>query len=138
MVFQTPQEHEDRATYSASDTAHVLDGALELLVTSMEKDPFILKDAMLFGMGVGGDGSLKLIDRSTNVHELLGTLANRQEAVKHKSIMVVVRECGAQNDTRTGEQAPFRMAIFASIYAGAVIDFVRDDVPIEEELHVAT
>lgn len=138
MVFQTPQQHEDIATYSASAATHVLDGALELLVTSMAKDPFILKDAMLFGMGVGQKDSLKLIDRSTNVHEMLGTPTNRQEAEKHRSIMVVVRECGAQNDTRTGEQVPFRMAIFASIYASTVIDFIRDGVPIEEELHVAT
>jgi hypothetical protein len=132
MVFQTPQQHEDIATYSASDAVHVLDGALELLVASMAKDPFTLKDAVLFGMGVSGDGSLELIDRSTNVHELLGELTNKQEAEKHNSIMVVVRECGKQNDDHTGEQAPFRMAVFASRYASAVIDFVREDVPIEE------
>lgn len=132
MVFQTPQQHADRATYSANDTVHVLDGALELLAASMAKDPFILKDAILFGMGVEGDGSLKLIDRSENVHEMLDTPTNRREAAKYDSIMVVVRERGEQNDTSTGEQAPFRMAVFASRYASAVVDFVRDDVPIQE------
>jgi hypothetical protein len=132
MVFQTPQQHEDIATYSASDAVHVLDGALELLVASIVKDPFTLKDAVLFGMGIGGAGSLELIDRSTNVHELLGKLTNKQEAEKHNSIMLVVRECGEQTDVHTGERAPFRMAVFASRYASAVIDFVRDDVPVEE------
>lgn len=129
MVFQTTQQNDNRDPDSASDTAHVLDGALELLVASVVKDPFILKDAILFG--IGGDGSLKLIDRSENVHELLGRPANRQEAYKHNAIMVVVRECGEQSDIHTGEQAPFRMAVFASRSASAVIDFVRDDVPIE-------
>jgi hypothetical protein len=131
MVFQTPQQHEDIATYSTSDTARVLDGALELLVTSMKKDPFTLKDAMLFGMGIGGDDSLKLIDRSANVHEMLDTPTNRCEAAKYDSIMVAVRECGGQNDTHTGEQAPFRVAVFVRRSANAVIDFVRDDVPVE-------
>jgi hypothetical protein len=132
MVFQTTQQHDNMDAGPVSATAHVLDGALELLVASMAKNPFILKDAVLFGMGTGEDGSLELIDRSTNVHELLGKLPNKQEAEKHNSIMVVVRECGNQNDAHTGEQASFRMAVFASRYASAVIDFVGDDVPIEE------
>lgn len=139
MVFQTPQQH------THSDTAQVLEGALELLVTSMAANPFILADAMLFGIGISGDKSLKLIDRSANVHELLGTPTNKQEADKYGSIVVVVREWDESSDVCAGERAPnsgagsqgFRMAVFASRYASAVIDFPKHDVLLEAEPRVA-